>query len=361
MRARLSQGVENTVRNVSSAEAAVVRSLLSAERTSLRERARRSSIPPRTFTDVQGRVYGEGWLEDRYIPDLEFVRRPFVTFILAEPYIERAAAVAESWQTDPSVVLLLRSPESFFAVVCGSDPKGHFPGTKDVTDAVAMRRSVSLTVDSRGPGIPVYFDFEAAWDRLAGLRGTYGYPHGWRCRSAPSENEGEVHGEASDPAPLSASQRSVLASLLRRPFESAEGDRGAGRSSPFFLPRSQLRLLSKGLASYRVFLHPQRIPPFDGHQVERLVYVAGTLRQGEDAQTLLRALVQGSRVTPFLYAYSSSRVVFGALSPVSASRVGPRDSVSATLEAYLSDIEVQRQSLNALSTVVDHRYDRLLA
>ncbi len=345
------------VRNVSSAEALVVRSLLSAQQASVRERARRSGVPPRTYTDVQGRVYSEGWLEDRYLPDLELVQRPFVTFILAEPYIERGASVAESWASDPSVVLLLRSPESIFAVVCGSHPKGRFPGIQDVTDVGAMRRSVSVTVDTRGPGVPVYFDFEAAWVRLAGLRGTYGYPHGLRCRSA-STKQGD---QPADARLLSASQRSVLAGLLRRPLEPAVVDRAAGRSSPFFLPRSQLRLLGKGNASYRVFLNPQRIPPFEGHQVERLVYVAGSLRQGEDASSLLRALVQGSRVTPFLYAFSSSRVVFGALSPVPSSHVGARDSVSATLEVYLNDIELLRQPLNALTTVVGHRYDRLLA
>ncbi len=338
------------MRNVTPAEATVVRSMLAAEPGSERDRILRSGIPPRTFRDVRSRLYDEGWLVDRYLPDPILVQRPFVSFLLAEPYLERMDAVVETWSSDPDVVHIWRAPQGIFAVRLRSTAGTDLPGIRDISDRKAMRRLVSLTTDCRRDPIPIYFDFEAAWSRLHGLNGTLSYPHGWYSR-AGREGLGQ----------MSPSARSAFGALVRRPFEIETQGRSPILSAPFFLPRSQRRVLDRGWVSRRVFLDPTKLSNLNGRKVDQLVFVHGALLPGADANQLLDGLISECRMTPFLFAFDETRVLIGSMSPAPPEvhvSGAPRASVSGMLGAHLEGIEVFRESLAQIVAPVCHRYDR---
>lgn len=340
------------MRSVTPSEATVIRSLLAAEQVSERDRISRSGIPPRTFRDIRSRLYAEGWLADRYLPDPVLLDRPFVSFLLAEPYLERMGAVVDTWSSDPEVTHLCRSPQGIFAVRLRSKPGTELPGIRDISDGKAMHRLVSMTIDCRRNPIPIYFDFEAAWTRLRGLNGTLSYPHGWSSRIG---REG--------PGEMSPSARSAFGALVRRPFEIEAHGRSPILTAPFFLPPSQRRVLDRGWVSRRVFLEPTKLSNMNGHKVDQLVFLHGTLLPGADANNLLDGLISECRMTPFLYAFDGSRVLIGSMSPAPPDVQGsqaPRASVSGMLRAHLEGIEVFRESLAQISAPIWHRYDRSL-
>ena len=328
--------------------------MLAAQPLSERERIARSGIPPRTFRDVRSRIYAECWLADRYLPEPAVLGCPFVSFLLAEPYVERVDAVMESWAADPRIVHMWRSQHGIFAVGLGTEAKPALPGIAEISDIKAMRRCVTLTMDCRRGPIPVYFDFEAAWSRVVGLSGTLGYPHAWGGASSPPG--------LSDPRAMSPSARLALSALVRRPFDLADQGRSPSLAAPFFLPPSQQRVLNRGWVGRRVFLDPTKLFTTVEPRVEHLVFVHGTLIPGADAQRLLDDLISACRVMPFLYAADDSRVLLGSLSPVPqvAGTPAPRASISATLGFYLRGIEVFRVPLSALETPLNHRYDRAM-
>ncbi|MDE1820732.1 MAG: hypothetical protein KGJ23_15310 [Euryarchaeota archaeon] len=337
------------------AEAAVVRSLLACEDLPERDRIRGSGIPPRTFTDVRGRVLSEGWIVDRYLPQPGLLELPFVTLILAEPFVEHASAVLETWSADPRIVLLWTSPQGLLAVRLGSSPKPSLPGIRDVSDGRALRRQFALTLDTRAAQLPIYFDFEAAWSRAVGLQGSLAYPHGWT--SVPREPG------ATAPRLPSAPARVSVAGLVNRPFEVESSGRPPNLNAPFFLPRSQVRALEQGWVHRRVFLDPVHLSALQAPRIENLVFIHGRMLRGSLPDRLLEELVTRCLVTPYLYASDGTSLILGAVSPLPPSTVSssaPRTSVSATLGNYLEGIEVTRVPLTSLRAPVNHRYDRLV-
>ncbi len=343
------------MKNVTPAETAVIRSMLAAQPISERERISRSGIPSRTFRDVRARLYAERWLVDRYLPDPVVVRRPFVSFLLVEPYVERMDAVAEAWVADPTIVHMWRSAQGLVAVRLGNDPRAGLPGPPEVANAKAMRRAFAMTDDVRERPTPIYMDFEASWSRLFGLPGSLSYPQAW-----PSTTPGPRFDQVAQPSPAAWS---ALEAIVRRPFEIVDQGRNPILTAPFFLPPSQQRVLDRSWVKRRVFLDPTRLADMGAPKVETLVFVHGRLRPGADPRQLLDELLLSCGVTPFLYACDGSKVLMGSLSPAPpellAKRV-PSVSVSRTLGDHLEDIEVFRMPLGTLRTVVNHRYDRTL-
>ncbi|MDE1820729.1 MAG: hypothetical protein KGJ23_15300 [Euryarchaeota archaeon] len=342
------------MRNLTAGEASVVRAMLAALPSSERERIQESGIPPRTFRGIRSRAYEEGWIVDRYLPDPVMVSRPFLTFVLGEPFVERFSAVIESWGADPRVVHFWKGPQYVFVVLATSETNVRVPGVQEVSDVSALRRHSALTVDSRSSGLPVYFDFEGSWGRWAGLTGSLAYPHGWRS---------SVRSEGDEAAQISPGARSTLAGLVRRPFELEAQGRSAVHAAPFFVPRSQRRAMERGWVQRRVFLDPQKLLQMGGWKVENLAFVQGELLPKSEPLALLHALVDGCRLSPFLFACDGRRLLLGSLAaagPAPEKPGVPRASVSATLESFLKGIEVFRTPLTGLVTPVNHRYDRML-
>ena len=336
------------MRPLTEGEAAVIRALLASELVSERERILRSGLPSRTFEGARRRAYAEGWVFDRYVPDPSRVKRPFVTLVLAQPYAERFEEVVETWTSDIGTVLLWCWEETLFRVVFSRNRQPSL--SEGRFGPQAFRKILELTADTRMPQIPIYFDFEGAWCRLANLPGTRSYPHPLVSRV----------GTGRTTSFLSNSERTALAGLLKRPFETTGID-GPLRVSSFFLPRSQHRLLREMTVEHRVFLDLARIPPYRGRLVEKVAFVQGTLCPGVTATTLFQRLAT-IHILPFLFATDEHRVLLGTLSPApdQPNTDSPRPAVLRNLERCLQAIEIVREDVTSTEVRVNHRYDRLL-
>lgn len=347
-------------RGLTPAEGAVIRSLLAARPVSEKERMQESQLAPRTYHAARQRVLEEGWVLDRYLPDLSRLGFPLVTFAIGQPYEERAREVQERWSDDPSSVLLWSGPETLFGVFVGRSAEWKGPGGTGFGAESGLRRGLSLTADSRQFGIPVYFDFEASWNRLLGSSAARAYPHPWFSQTPSDDEESlETHG---GPA-LSPGALLSVEALLRRPFEAEVSGKSLSRAGPFYAPRSQQRALEAGWVERRLFLDPLRVPSVQGQQIQRVVLIQGHLREDRRPQGLLHQLLEDCRVTPFLLATDWKSVLLGALSPFPAapgtSTPSDRSSVSYVLQSYLQSIEVFREPVTSLASQVNHRYDRL--
>jgi len=143
-----------------------------------RERLRQVPVPRSTYHAVRRRAYEEGWLRDRYIPHPVPLGRPWVTFLVARPFADRAEEFGRAIAGDPGNVVLWTGSQASLAVLFQADAGG----SKRLLTRIESSRLTSapwcVTVPANGPTIPVYFDFEGLWCHLAGLEGTLAYPHG---------------------------------------------------------------------------------------------------------------------------------------------------------------------------------------
>jgi hypothetical protein len=336
------------VKSLTSSEATVVRSLLACEAVSERERIARSGIPSRTFEGVRRRAYAEGWVYDRYVPDLVRLGRTRMRCALLQPYAERLRSVVAAWSERPGTVVVWRWEETVF--VLGFDGPDDAPPTGDRSDGPgAYRRRFEVVADVGTGQVPAYFDFEGAWSRILGRDGVVAYPQG------PG---GGTTSRGVD-RPLSPGERRELAGLLRVPLDAPTEGRPL-RVSPFFFPRGHQRLLRDGAARRRVFPELRCLPPFEDRTIQRIAFVHGRLVPGRSAAGVFRRLTT-MRIYPFLFATDGAQVLFATLSPAPASPAGsPRPAVLANLQRDLRTIEIVREAVDGLSVDVDHRYDRLV-
>lgn len=307
---------------------------------------RRSGLPPRTFEDIRQRAYSEGWVYDRYVPDLVRLGKPSVTVVLAQPYAEDLEKVANSWKDDPTNILLWQWPETLFGVFVAAD-QGAFSRIPDDPSS-GFRRELRVTASIPRAELPVYFDFEAAWSRFAELNGAMAYPHGL---------VGGADGEALPT--FSDGTRERVRALVERPFR-VESAPGPLRVSPFFLPRPQQGLLEDGAVERRVLLDICRARAFKDRRMDQVAFLHGELFPGTGPEQLFRRLM-AMRVTPFLFVTDGARVLLGALSPAPPAPNGSagRPAVLANVSQFLRGISIAREPLDSLRILVDHRYDRL--
>jgi hypothetical protein len=351
-------GTSSTPRRLTPAEGVVIRTLLAARPISEKERIQEADVPPSTYHLARQRVTKEGWVLDRYLPDLVRVGLPTVTFAIGQPYEEKALELQKRWGDDPSNVLLWSGPQTLFGVFVGRTSSWKGPEKKGFGTDGGLRRGITLTADSRDYGIPVYFDFEASWNRLLGTSTSQAYPHPWFSGTGVEGSEDE---EGASPT-LSPGALATVNNLVRRPFEAEAAGKAAVKASPFFAPRSQQRALESGWVERRLFLDPLKVPPVQGQEIQRVVLIHGQLLPDRRPQGLLHQLLEDCRVTPFLVATDWKSVLLGALSPVPAAAgtaSSSRASVSFVLQRYLQNIEVFREPVQGLSPRVNHRYDRL--
>jgi len=333
---------------VSSAEAIVVPYALAEQRASKADQIRSSGLPRSTFQQVRQRVYAEQWLEDRYVPNPSLLGISTVTFALARPYSERLAETVRGWSEDASAVLLWSGHESVLAVFFGRPTKLSNGPNLGTSRSPVDRAPRILSIDNSFAGIPVYFDFEGVWASFAGRSGTLSYP--LPLRTSSLDRRGEPLPDASLP------ERERLNELVCLPF------REGARTHPYHLPRSQQRTIREGRASFRTFLSPSRIPSFRGRRLTGVAWIHGDLIRAGAASGLFRALVEGSRVRPFLFVSDGSQALIGAVSqspPPEDSTFRGREAVVGTLKAHLSNIDVVREPFESLNVGLNHRYDRL--
>lgn len=344
------------MRALTDAEARVIAVLLAARPDRERERLRQVTVPRSTYHSVRRRAYDEGWLRDRYIPHPVPLGRPWVTFIVARPFADRAEEYGQTVAQDPGNVVLWTGNPTTIAVMFHTESAHakRLRGLFESNRLVVAPWSITVRVD--GPTVPVYFDFEGLWCHLAGLEGTLAYPHG-----LGGQQVGPAEDEASPG--LSAHQRWAVRELLRRPFLAVDQRRGDHLVGPFGLPFSQRKMLAKGWVTHRTLLDPARVPEHRGKSADQVVFLSGTPKSGARPESLFAALTRDCRVYPFLFVVGSERWLLGALGgagPSPADPNQPRRRVLPTVREYLEGIEILQEPASAFSPVVDHRYDRLL-
>jgi hypothetical protein len=314
-------------------------------------------VPRSTYHAVRRRAYEEGWLRDRYIPHPVPLGKPWVTFIVARPFADRADEFARTVAQDPGNVVLWSGPQTAIAVTFHAQPGA----AKKLLDRVETGRLASapwsVSVRADGPTVPVYFDFEGLWCHLAGLEGTLAYPHG--LGGSLTERDGEEV----EMAKLTSHQEWAVAELLRRPFVATDQGRGGHLVGPFGLPFSQRKMLAKGWVTHRTLLDPARVPEHRGKSADQVVFLSGTPKSGARPDGLFYTLTRECRVFPFLFVVGGDRWLLSALGGASATTLdpqGPRRPVLPTLREYLEGIEILQEAAGGFAALVDHRYDRLL-
>ena len=225
-------------------------------------------MPRRTYQVIRRRVFIDGWIRERYIPNPSYFGANRIDFVLAQPFADHLSEEARVWERDERASIVWSSPELLFGVFFGES--GDKAGGLETRLAHSGNylRSTILTVDSRTPSIPVYFDFEAVWAKFAGISGTLAYP-------TPISRLTDDSGQKSNAEPLT-SEKQIASLLTRRSLEidASSGIRPGARS----LPRPHRRLISEGKIVYRTFPDLTRIPAFRGWRFESVIFVLGDIR-----------------------------------------------------------------------------------
>jgi hypothetical protein len=327
-------------------QAAAIRILLACN--GQRERGWMSDVGlgSRSFERTKHEAYAERWVIDRFLPNFGRLHIRSVAFVLERPYAQDLAPLEQSWRNRTDNVLLWRWPETLFGVFFSDLSREGLLETFQGQRAKIQTATVISTPTSRC--VPVYFDWEGAWSRLTGHLESLGYPHG--LLDDATDASGSVIRQA---------VANGLPALLARRSE----DQGEGRPlrvSPYFLPRSEQRLLHTRAAERRTFLEIRRVPSSPNGDFRQIGVAHGKLRPDISGSLVLRVLL-AMRIRPFLYAFNEFEVFFGTVSPAPdvPTGAGPRPGVLQTLQGLLDDIQLIRQPVLDLEVVRNHDYRSL--
>lgn len=345
------------------AEARVVWSALALPGASEKERLLGSGLPSSTYHATRRRAYGEGWVRDRYVPDPVAFGRPVLSFVLARPYAEQAASVQRRWSSVSGNALLWLGTPLALGVFFHENAAMARRTLARLTEADRLRDPLSLTVDLTEARVPVYFDFEGAWARVAGVPVSSEYPFGLGFGTSMFRATGPRR-------PLPDRLKPAARELLDRPFQ-AEGPgliRWLGLGG---LDRRQRELVEEGYLRPRTFLDPGHMPAYRGRRIDQVILVTGEMRDRSDPTSVLAELRASHHASPFLFAAEGPRVLLGLLghsggAPPSASE---GDAPSAPLGSVLREllqqrlhrVDVFREEGGSLRVPIDHRYGGLLA
>jgi hypothetical protein len=332
-------------------EATVLLSLLGADWSETeRSRIRASRIPRSTYQEAKRRLYQEGYLKNRFVPDPHALGMQGIRFRVARPFVDEMASVAKALADDPHTVTLWVGQAAVFVVQLVAAVKGS-PRARDSAESTISGTVVDLTAARPAEEIPIFFDAEGAWARVAGAPGPRGYPRGVPCPPGRGEE---------DHANLTPRTAVALRELLARPFDEAIAARNVALVAAPFLPRSQRQVLAQGWATWRVLPSLSKRLAYEGRELRQLILVTGNLRPGLSLHDLASFLVRKTGASPFLAATDGPRVILASFGGTGA-RGGPSPGVSVlgSLRAALNDLQVVREDLATLETTVDLRFDRL--
>ncbi|MEM0128847.1 MAG: hypothetical protein QXG65_01590 [Thermoplasmata archaeon] len=338
-------------RTLTAAQARAIGAILSQDRASTKERVRASGLPPRTFQAAQARATEAAWVAERIVPDPVLFGRPRVTIAWARPAPGDPGEIGPRWQQLDDAALVWAGPDFVFAV-CFDPEEGETPIAAEMRRGKARyRRTYRLEASLRTPALPVYFDFEAEWSQIAGIPGMVHYP-----RPFPRAPRG-----APRPAP-SPRWREIVDRLVRSDGVLAPlSEPGApGLIDRLTLRRAAVRAFASGWVDARAFLNPVGLPSVGGWTPANVVFVQGRLKANRRPEVLLRTLIVGCRVHPFLFATDGAELLFATLSPAPGGieRAVP---VAPTLDRFLERITVLREPIEGLAALVPHRYEVITA
>lgn len=340
------------------AEARVVWSALALPGAAERVRLEGSGLASSTYHAARRRAYDEGWVRDRYVPDPVAFGATAVTFVIGRPYAEEIQAVARRWSVTESAAVVWTGTPLAFGTFFHPNAAIARRATDRLLRALPMRDASVLTVDLTQARVPVYFDFEGGWARLAGVPISAGYPFGI--------GHGAIFGDegASARRPVPDRWRASALELLQAPFDDAPGISRWLASGG--VDRRQRGLLEDGYLRPRAFLDPAAIPEYRGRYIDQFLLVTGESRERTDPTMLLDELRTVHHASPFLFASEGRRVLLGLLghsgprAPSAPSSDSPAAPVGAllkeTFSRWLCRVDLFREEAPTLRTVVDHRY-----
>jgi hypothetical protein len=340
------------MRSVTRAECLVIGSLLGSTLPTVRQQIRQSGLAPRTFEVARRRIFEAGWLSERFLPDPRILGYNVAIFAVARPYAEHADQVVQAWRDAAGCVLIWRMPETLLGVFLGHAGPDPSEPIVELGEPGSFSQLFQLRSNLDEATVPVYFDYEGAWSRVAGIQRSGLYP-----RSLPFAEEASV---VRRETPRRFREIEATVGLPFLPV----GLGGAGpQSSSKSMRTVAARVLSRGWVERRTFLNLESIPHVGDWKLDSIVLVHGQFREGGDPLILYRELVERCRVTPFLFASDEAGALIGALSPAPLDRERPaglgRASASGTIRTHLEEIEVHREPVLRLSPILDHRYSRL--
>ena len=324
------------------AEFHTVRAILDRPQATERERIESSGVPGSTYLTARRRVYSEGWIADRMVPNPGALGCAAVEFDIRRPSLLSRDDLISARLADPACALLWVGVHVVFAInfVQGSHPGAPLEsGGHDPTDALLVKVS-------RDEGcIPVFFDYSGLWRSFGRLGPPPSYPAGLSFDSTPAS-----------PGVVAAAQE----------FLESNGSALPGTSRWAVIARSSRRheqAFTGGAVLPRTILDPARVPPNDGRRLGEVIFVWGALRPGSTASGLLAALTSEARVYPFLLAGSGQRVLLagiGQTKVASSGRLPARSGegqVTPVLHTHLESAQFALEPTESIVPRVHHRYE----
>jgi hypothetical protein len=335
------------MRSLTPAEARVIHTLLIDRHLDDAHGLRSAGVPRSTFQSIRRRALLSGWLKERYIPDPRMLGLATVRLRLAVPYADRWREGLQVLKT-PETVFLWASPGIMFSVEFRKTGRLDEP---DAWSEAAFRSSWQVVSQVGSGEILAYFDFEGAWARWALGVEPVAYPRAF----------GYVKGaRALGTERVVQRQLSATRDLLARPFEVGPLAEPRLLLSARWLPRRLRRLVELGAVVRRLIPDFAEMPPVQGARIEEVVFVTARRRDRSPAK-LFEDLARDSKSTPFLYAFDSKRVLYAGLAPAPRAIRQGRVPMIDVFGMYVEGIEVVREKVGSILTVVDHRYDRAVA
>jgi hypothetical protein len=342
-------------RTLTKNEALVIKSILgSTPNESEEERIRSSGIPRTSYQEAKQRIYSMKFIHDRFIPSPQAIPMYRASLVLLRPFANKVASAGESFRKIPGTVLVWSGMHTVLGLTFHqTEEQGR--AFRNELDAMSDSGTVisHVSVEPSPSSIPIYFDYEGAWNHFAHTGGSAHYP---RAFPWTSTTRSEWHW------PGRSTTSSVVA-LLRRQFEESDGKRPPNLLSPSALPRSQRRLLLDGVVEHRSFLAPGRIPSLNGTGFGDIVLLSGKPSGQGTPGPIIEDLVVKCGAYPFFLFSDGSTLLMGLLAAGSRRKgaSGPSSAVSVlgVIGNHLSDIEFVRETTDQLNMLRSHRYDLL--
>lgn len=334
------------MREISTSEAIVVAKLLAGSDSGFGTYSG-VRLPRRTRQTIRQRLLARECLFERYVPNPVALGRPKVVITILHPYTDRHVAAADAVGNLASCSNLWSFRNSLFGVFFLANDGELEKIQTGLAGSGDFHDSFYLLCDAAEPSIPVYFDFEMAWARITGLRGTTKYPHGLPIG----------HARATLAVSSSASTHRARELLTLAP-NAGDAERGSEHVQVGRWNREIKALLRRGVLEFRTFLNPIAYSGWATNFPGEMALVRGQLRSGRMPPELFVALVSEGQVSPFLFAVSGRTVVFAALAKGDTKpHPMPGPSLLGTIEPFLEHVIVVRESFSGAATPVLHRYD----
>lgn len=321
----------------------MVRELLIDRLASDRVKSAAAGVPRSTFQLVRSHAFSQGWLLRRYVPSPSAVGVIGIRVEVVQPFAEWRNELFSRMVSRPDVVVLWDSPSSLLSV---SFDRVAEPDDSPESGRAEWSRRWSISAKPASNEVPVYFDYEGAWSRVALDEPPRAYPRGLPPPGGPLGRRMRI-------------RMADVAELVRRPLSDVDSKMGSRWGLTRGLPRHLQRVIDQGLVIPRTFPNFARMPMPPGRSLVGLVLASGLWETREGRDRLLTSLMVRSQATPFLCALDQSRLILGLLAPAPPNLAGHREPIARVLSEELRQVEVIREPIQSIVTPIDHRYDRL--